>query len=33
VLEGRVQFPDFRIEHEWPDGRRDVEDIEVTTPL
>jgi DNA-binding MarR family transcriptional regulator len=32
VLEGRVQFPDFRIEHEWPDGRRDVEDIEVTTP-
>ncbi len=27
-----VQFPDVRIEYEWPDGRRDVEDIEVTTP-
>jgi len=30
--EDRVQFPDMRIEYEWPDGRRDVEDIEVTTP-
>ena len=30
--EGSVQFPDLRIEYEWPDGRRDVEDIEVTTP-
>jgi DNA-binding MarR family transcriptional regulator len=27
----RVQFPDFRIEYERPDGRRDVEDVEVTT--
>ena len=27
-----VQFPDVRIEYEWPDGRRDVEDVEVTTP-
>lgn len=30
--EGGVQFPDVRIEYDWPDGRRDVEDIEVTTP-
>lgn len=29
---GAVQFPDVRIEYEWPDGRRDVEDVEVTTP-
>lgn len=28
----RVQFPDFRIEYERPDGRRDFEDVEVTTP-
>jgi len=27
-----VQFPDVRIEYELPDGRRDVEDVEVTTP-
>jgi hypothetical protein len=27
----RVQFPDFRIEYERLDGRRDVEDVEVTT--
>jgi DNA-binding MarR family transcriptional regulator len=26
-----VQFPDMRIEYEWPDGRRDAEDVEVTT--
>ena len=26
-----VQFPDVRIEYEHPDGRRDVEDVEVTT--
>lgn len=32
MLDDRVQFPDFRIEHEWPDGRREVEDIEITTP-
>ena len=30
--EGRVQFPDVRVEYEWPDGRRDLEDVEVTTP-
>lgn len=30
--EDGVQFPDLRIEYEWPDGRRDVEDVEVTTP-
>ena len=27
-----LQFPDVRIEYELPDGRRDVEDVEVTTP-
>jgi hypothetical protein len=27
-----VQFPDVRIEYERPDGRHDVEDVEVTTP-
>ena len=27
-----VQFPDLRIEYELLDGRRDVEDVEVTTP-
>jgi DNA-binding MarR family transcriptional regulator len=31
VLDGSVQFPDLRIEYEWPDGRRDVEDVEVLT--
>jgi DNA-binding MarR family transcriptional regulator len=30
--EDGVQFPDLRIEYAWPDGRRDVEDVEVTTP-
>jgi DNA-binding MarR family transcriptional regulator len=32
LLDERVQFPDFRVEYEWPDGRRDAEDVEVTTP-
>ena len=32
IVDGRVQFPDFRVEHEWPDGRHDVEDVEVLTP-
>ena len=32
VHENKVQFPDFRVEHEWPDGRRDIEDVEITTP-
>jgi DNA-binding MarR family transcriptional regulator len=32
VLDGSVQFPDLRIEYEWPDGRRDIEDVEVLTP-
>lgn len=31
VHNGHVQFPDVRIEYESPDGRRDSEDIEVTT--
>ena len=31
VLNERVQFPDFRIEYEHPDGRRDVENVEVIT--
>ncbi len=31
VIEGRVQFPDFRVEYEHPDGRRDVENVEITT--
>jgi DNA-binding MarR family transcriptional regulator len=29
---GRVQLPDVRIEYESPDGRREIDDIEVTTP-
>ena len=32
MVDGRVQFPDFRIEFERPDGRREVEDVEVMTP-
>lgn len=32
VENGRVQFPDVRVEYERSDGRRDVEDIEVMTP-
>jgi hypothetical protein len=32
LLDGHVQFPDVRLEYEWPDGRRDVEDVEVLTP-
>src|SRR4029453_6227053 len=31
VVNDHVQFPDFRIEYERPDGRREVEDVEVTT--
>jgi DNA-binding MarR family transcriptional regulator len=31
VVNDRVQFPDVRIEYERPDGRRDIEDVEVTT--
>jgi hypothetical protein len=31
VVDDRVQFPDLRIEYEHPDGRRDIEDVEVTT--
>ena len=31
MVNDHVQFPDFRIEYEHPDGRRDVEDVEVTT--
>jgi DNA-binding MarR family transcriptional regulator len=32
VEDGHVQFPDVRIEHEQPDGRLEVEDVEVVTP-
>lgn len=32
VLDDHVQFPDVRMEYEHPDGRLDVEDIEVMTP-
>ena len=31
LVNDRVQFPDVRIEYERPDGRRDIEDVEVTT--
>lgn len=31
-VDGRVQFPDLQIEHLWPDGRREVENVEVLTP-
>src|SRR5688572_9226847 len=31
VVDGSVQFPDFQIEYEHPDGRHDVENVEVTT--
>jgi hypothetical protein len=31
-FDDRVHFPDVRIEYEWPDGRREIEDVEVTTP-
>ena len=30
--DGRVQFPDFQIESLSPDGRRDIENVEVLTP-
>jgi DNA-binding MarR family transcriptional regulator len=32
VLEDAVQFPDLRLEYEWPDGRGEIEHIEVLTP-
>src|SRR5262249_32845774 len=31
VVNGRVQFPDVRIEYEHPDGERDREDLELST--
>src|SRR4029079_6727890 len=31
MRDGHVQFPDLRLELEMPDGRREIEDIEVTT--
>lgn len=31
VINDKVQFPDVRIEYERADGRRDIEDVEVTT--
>src|SRR5204863_3341733 len=32
MAEDGVQFPDVRIEYELPDGRREAEDVAVTTP-
>lgn len=32
VVDDHVQFPDLRIEYEWADGRREVEDLEILTP-
>jgi len=32
VVDDHVQFPDLRIEYEWADGRREVEDVEILTP-
>jgi DNA-binding MarR family transcriptional regulator len=31
MLDDHLQFPDLRIEYEWPDGRREMEDVEVMT--
>ena len=31
VIDGHVQFPDVRVEYERADGRRDAENVEVTT--
>lgn len=31
IVNDRVQFPDFRIEYERPDGRHEVDNVEVTT--
>src|SRR5205814_5579771 len=31
IVNERVQFPDFRIEYERSDGRREVENVEVMT--
>jgi DNA-binding MarR family transcriptional regulator len=31
-VNGHVEFPDVRIEYAERDGRRDIEDVEVTTP-
>ena len=32
MVDGHVQFPDVRLEYVEPDGRREVEDVEVLTP-
>jgi len=32
MADGSVQFPDLRIEYGGPDGRRDVQNIEIMTP-
>jgi hypothetical protein len=32
MLNDRVQFPDVRIEYEGRDGRREIQDVEITTP-
>lgn len=31
MVDDRVHFPDVRVEYEWPDGRREIEDLEVMT--
>lgn len=31
-VDGHVEFPDVRVEYDEPDGRRGIEDVEVTTP-
>jgi DNA-binding PadR family transcriptional regulator len=32
IVDDHVLFPDLRIEYEWADGRREVEDLEIVTP-
>jgi hypothetical protein len=32
VLDDAVQIPDLRLEYEWPDGRREIERLEVLAP-
>jgi hypothetical protein len=32
MLDDAVQFPDLRVEHEWPDGQREIEHVEGLTP-
>jgi hypothetical protein len=32
VLDEAVQFPDLRIEYEWPHERHDIENVKMLTP-